>query len=83
VTTDPAAIELARKIGPTCDNITLAAALNQAGHTTGTGQPFTPVSAANLRHYHHIPSANLLHDGELTPRQVANRIGWRWDSAHW
>jgi hypothetical protein len=45
--TDPATIELARKIGPACDNITLAAALNQAGHRTGTGQPFTPVSAAN------------------------------------
>jgi excisionase family DNA binding protein len=70
----PAAIELARKIGPTCDNITLAAALNQAGHRTGTGQPFTPVSAANLRHYHHIPSATLP-DGELTTQQVANRIG--------
>ncbi len=49
--------------------------MNQAGHTTGTGQPFTPVSAANLRHYHHIPSATLLPDGELTPRQVADRIG--------
>jgi DNA invertase Pin-like site-specific DNA recombinase len=74
-TTAPAAIELARKLGPTCDNITLAAALNQAGHTTGTGQPFTPVSAANLRHYHHIPTATLLNNGELTPPQVATRIG--------
>jgi DNA invertase Pin-like site-specific DNA recombinase len=74
-TTDPAAIELARKLGPTCDNITLAAALNQAGHTTGTRQPFTPVSAANLRHYHHIPTATLLNDGELTPQQAAARIG--------
>jgi DNA invertase Pin-like site-specific DNA recombinase len=73
--TDPAAVALARQIGPASDNITLAAALNQAGHTTGTGQPFTPVSAANLRHYHHIPSATLLKDGELTPPQVATRIG--------
>ncbi|MGH3279109.1 MAG: recombinase zinc beta ribbon domain-containing protein, partial [Trebonia sp.] len=67
----PAAIELARKIGPTCDNITLAAALNQAGYLTGTGQPFTPVSAVNLRHYHHISSATPLRDGELTTQQVA------------
>jgi hypothetical protein len=74
-TTSPAALELARALGPACDNITLAAALNQAGHTTGTGQPFTPVSAANLRHYHHIPTATTLHDGELTPPQVATRIG--------
>ena len=70
----PAAIELARTIGPACDNITLAATLNQAGHCTGAGKPFTPVSAANLRHYHHIPSATLP-DGELTTRQVADRIG--------
>src|SRR5439155_11940088 len=39
-TTDPAAITLARHIGPSLDNAALAAALNQAGHRTGTGQPF-------------------------------------------
>lgn len=78
----PAAIELARQIGPACDNITLAAALNQAGHLTGTGQPFTPVSAANLRHYHHIPSATPLRDGELTTRQVADRIGVSRSTVH-
>ncbi|MEV1005454.1 MerR family DNA-binding transcriptional regulator [Nonomuraea sp. NPDC050202] len=53
----------------------LAAALNAAGHRTGTGQPFDGVAAANLRHYHHIPYPGLLHDGELTPRQVATRVG--------
>jgi DNA invertase Pin-like site-specific DNA recombinase len=73
--TDPAALALARQIGPTCDNITLAEALNQAGHRTGTGQPFTATAAANLRHYHHIGPATLLQDGELTTRQVAARIG--------
>jgi excisionase family DNA binding protein len=78
----PAAIELARQIGPACNNITLAAALNQAGHLTGTGQPFTPVSAANLRHYHHIPSATPLRDGELTTRQVADRIGVSRSTVH-
>jgi helix-turn-helix protein len=73
-TTDPAAIALARRIGPSLDNAALAAALNQAGHRTGTGQPFTGVAAANLRHYHHIPYPGLLAEGELTPRQVAERI---------
>ncbi|MGH3821615.1 MAG: recombinase family protein [Pseudonocardiaceae bacterium] len=74
-TTNPAAIELARRIGPGLDNTTLAAALNQAGHRTGTGQSFDGVAAANLRHYHHIPYPGLLAEGELTPRQVADRIG--------
>jgi hypothetical protein len=72
--TDPAAIELARRIGPGCDNNALAAALNDAGHRTGTGQPFNGVAAANLRNYHHIPYPGLLEPGELTPRQVAERI---------
>jgi DNA invertase Pin-like site-specific DNA recombinase len=73
--TDSAAIDLAQRVGPSLDNAGLAAALNQAGHRTGTGQPFTSVAAANLRHYHHIPYPGLLADGELTPRQVADRIG--------
>jgi predicted site-specific integrase-resolvase len=74
-TTDPAAIALAQRIGPSLDNPALAAALNQAGHRTGTGQPFDGVAAGNLRHYHHIPYPGLLSEGELTPRQVAERIG--------
>ena len=73
--TDPAAIELARRIGPGLDNNALAEALNQAGHRTGTGQPFDATAAGNLRGYHHIPYPGLLEDGELTPRQVAERIG--------
>jgi hypothetical protein len=73
--TDPAAIALATRIGSGLDNAGLAAALNQAGHRTGTGQPFDSVAAANLRHYHHIPYPGLLADGELTPRQLADRIG--------
>ncbi len=73
--TAPDAIDLARKLGPSTDNTALAAALNQAGHRTGTGQPFTSQSAANLRGSYHIPSPGQLHDGELTTRQVADRIG--------
>jgi hypothetical protein len=43
--TDPAAIELARRTGPGLDNDALAAALNDARHRTGTGQPFDATSA--------------------------------------
>jgi hypothetical protein len=82
-TTDPAAITLAHRIGPSLDNAALAAALNQAGHRTGTGQPFDGVAAANLRHYHHIPYPGLLSEGELTPRQVAERVGVSTGTIHY
>jgi DNA invertase Pin-like site-specific DNA recombinase len=73
--TDPAAIVLARRIGPSLDNAGLAAALNAAGYTTGTGTPFTVDAAGNLRHYQHIPYPGLLHDGERTPHQIADHLG--------
>ncbi len=81
--TDPAAIELACRIGPGCDNHALAAALNDAGHRTGTGQPFDGVAAGNLRNYHHIPYPGLLEAGELSPRQVAQRAGVSTGTIHY
>jgi DNA invertase Pin-like site-specific DNA recombinase len=80
--TDPAAIALARRIGANLDNAALANALNGAGHTTGTGAPFTVDAAGNLRHYHHIPYPGLLHHGELTPRQIAEHIGVSTGTVH-
>ena len=41
---------------PGPDNNALATTLNEAGHRTGTGQPFDGVAASNLRSYHHIPT---------------------------
>jgi DNA invertase Pin-like site-specific DNA recombinase len=81
--TSPAAIELARRIGPGLDNNALAGALNDAGHRTGTGQPFDGVAAGNLRSYHHIPYPGLLEDGEHTPRQVAQIIGVSTGTIHY
>ena len=81
--TDPAAIELARRIGPGLDNNALAGALNDAGHRTGTGQPFDGVAAGNLRSYHHIPYPGLLEAGELTPRQVAQLTGVSTGTIHY
>jgi DNA invertase Pin-like site-specific DNA recombinase len=81
--TDAAAIGLARRIGPGLDNNALAAALNDAGHRTGTGQPFDGVAAANLRNYHRIPYPGLLEDGELTPRQVAELTGVSTGAVHY
>jgi hypothetical protein len=81
--TDPAALELARRIGPGLDNPALAAALNQAGHRTGTGRPFDADSAANLRHYHRIPYPGLLNDGERTPRQITEHLGVSVGTVHY
>jgi len=81
--TSPAAIELARRIGPGLDNNALAGALNDAGHRTGTGQPFDGVAAGNLRSYHHIPYPGLLEAGEHTPRQVAQLIGVSTGTIHY
>ena len=81
--TDPAAIKVARRIGPGLDNNALAAALNDAGHRTGTGQPFDGVAAGNLRSYHHIPYPGLLEPGEHTPRQVAQIIGVSTGTIHY
>jgi DNA invertase Pin-like site-specific DNA recombinase len=80
--TDLAAIALARRVGPGMDNTSLAAALTAAGYTTGTGAPFDADSAANLRHYHRIGYPDLLADGELTPRQVAERVGVSTGTVH-
>ncbi len=81
--TDLAAVELACRIAPGLDNNALARALNDAGHRTGTGQPFDGVAAGNLRSYHHIPYPGLLEPGELSPRQVAERIGVSTGTIHY
>ncbi len=74
--TAPGAIELARRLGPTMDNATLAAALDAAGHRTGAGRAFDADAVSSLRHYHGgIASPALLQPGELTVRDVADRLG--------
>ena len=73
--TDPAAVAFARETGPGLTNPELAAALNAAGHRTGTGEPFDRTAACNLRYAYRIGSPDLLAPGELTPRAVAERLG--------
>jgi hypothetical protein len=71
----PETVALARELGPRLTNPELAAALNAAGQRTGTGKPFDRVAACNLRYAYRIGSPELLADGELTPRAVAERLG--------
>jgi DNA invertase Pin-like site-specific DNA recombinase len=72
--TDPAAIELARRLA-NLPNHDLAEQLNTAGHTTGAGRPFDNDAVAALRNNHHIPRPGLLNDGEVTVTDVARRLG--------
>ena len=71
----PEAVALARELGPRLTNPELATELNKAGHRTGTGKPFDRTAACNLRYAYRIGSPDLLADGELTPRAVAERLG--------
>lgn len=73
--TAPETVALARELGPRLTNPELAAALNAAGHRTGGGKPFDRTAACNLRYAYRIGSPDLLADGELTPRAVAERLG--------
>lgn len=73
--TSPAAVDLARQLGPAMNNTDLAAALNQAGHRTAHGRPFDLDSAGNLRQYHKISYPPAARDGELTITQAAAKIG--------
>jgi DNA invertase Pin-like site-specific DNA recombinase len=72
--TDPAAIDLARNHAHLA-NRDIATLLNQAGHRTGAGRPFDVDAVANLRHYHQIPPATLLHQGQITVSDLAGRLG--------
>ena len=78
----PAAVALAREVGPRLTNPQLAAALNAAGHTTGTGKPFDTTAACNLRYAYRIGSPALLAAGELTPRAVADRLDVTTSTVH-
>lgn len=71
----PAALELARQLGPTHSNAALAAELNAAGHSTGGGRAFDARAVCNLRYYHHIPSPTLLEPSEVTVTEVAHQLG--------
>ena len=78
----PAAVALARRVGPSLTNPELPAALNAAGHTTGTGKPFDTTSAGNLRYSYKIGSPDLLVAGELTVRGVAERLEISMSTVH-
>jgi DNA invertase Pin-like site-specific DNA recombinase len=73
--TPAAAVELARRRGPELNNHELAAELNAARHRTGTGREFDPAAVQWLRWRYRIPSPSPFAAGELSVRDVAERLG--------
>ena len=72
--TDPAAVELVRRLGPTHTNADLAALLNNDGYLTGAGRPFDVTAVVNLRSYHRIAPVGTLAAGEITVADAARRL---------
>jgi hypothetical protein len=70
-----AAIELARRLGPTTSNDELAARLNSAGHRTGHGRPFDIEAVQWIRHAYKIPVPDPYRPGEISVAEAARRAG--------
>jgi excisionase family DNA binding protein len=69
------AVELVLRLGPHHTDQQLAAELRAAGLRTGTGREFDEHAVRWIRYAHKIPSPPRLEPGELTVRQVAQRLG--------
>ncbi len=67
--------DLLRELGPTHTNAQLAEHLNDHGHLTASGRPFTEDSVRWLRWEHRIPSPSPLRDDELGVHELAQRLG--------
>jgi DNA invertase Pin-like site-specific DNA recombinase len=75
--TPGAAVELVRRHAAQRSNRQLADELNAAGLRTGRGRPFDRAAVRHVRNIHNLPDApdpELAAD-ELTPRQLADRLG--------
>ena len=63
------------RLGPTTPTAELAALLNAAGLTTGTGKPFDVKAVQWIRHAYHIPAPNPYTDNEISVTDAAHRLG--------
>ncbi len=72
---DDALIERVRELAMTLDDAQIAARLNDEGLKTNKGNPFTIKSIKWIRHKHNIPRVDDRKAGELTVKEVAQRLG--------
>jgi excisionase family DNA binding protein len=68
-------LEILHQLGPTHSNIELGEHLNQTGHLTASGRPFTEDSVRWLRWEHRIPAPSPLRGDELGVHELAQRLG--------
>jgi hypothetical protein len=68
------AVAMVTRLGPTTPTAELAALLNTAGHTTGTGAPFDVKAVQWIRHAYHVPAPNPYTDGEISVADAAHRL---------
>ncbi len=73
-----------RDCGSTTSNTDLVAALNAAGHRTGTGREFDIKAVQWARHALHLPTPGPLLPGEISVAEAATRLGVSADAVyHW
>ena len=75
--TPPAAVEPITRLAEHQTNRQLAAELNSAGRHTARGRPFDHDAVGHIRRRHNLPSPpqSPLALNEITPRQLAQRLG--------
>jgi Helix-turn-helix domain len=71
----PEVVDKVREIAARLPDDDIAAAMNQAGYRSATGNEFTTSKIRWIRHRYQIPSAPCHQPGELTVQQVADRFG--------
>jgi len=82
--TPTAAAELICRIGPSTSNPDLVAALNAAGHRTGTGRPFDIKAVQWARRVLDVPTPGPLRPGEISVADAATRLDVSADAVyHW
>jgi len=82
--TPTAAAELICRIGPSTSNSDLVAALNAAGHRTGTGRPFDIKAVQWARRVLDVPTPGPLRPGEISVADAATRLDVSADAVyHW
>jgi DNA invertase Pin-like site-specific DNA recombinase len=74
---DPAVIERIRALAVTLNDAQIAAQLNEDGLQTNKGNPFTVHSIRWIRHKHTIPPVDDKKTGELTVKELAQRLAVR------
>lgn len=71
----PATLELIARMAEDHSNTEIAAQLQAAGVHTPRGRPFDRGNVSSVRCRYKIPSGPVRHDGELTPGEIARRLG--------